>query len=188
MRALTAAADRHQRPPHADVPAMRICVAMRENAWSLEQKAPMSTICPQCRRAVEADVPAIMAIRFAVRENVLSDPSRVTPEMCIEYLDAAGRGWVCELDGRIVGFSYAARADASIWALFVLPQYEGRGVGTALLGCAVDWLFGLGHDTLHLSTDADTRADRFYRARGWQRGAMKDGGEVRFHLPRPSRR
>ncbi len=125
------------------------------------------------------------AIRLAVRENVLSNPARVTPQMYRDYLDTLGRGWVCELDGEIVGFSYAAHEDASIWALFVQPAFEGRGIARRLLGLATDYLFSLGKQQVVLSTTADTRADRFYAAQGWTRGTMKDDVEVLFTLPRP---
>ncbi len=100
--------------------------------------------------------------------------------MCEDYLDKLGRGWVCEIDGRVVGFSYAASADHSIWALFVLPEFEGRGIGKQLLKLATDWLFEIGAQQAFLSTQANTRADRFYLAQGWQRGEMKDAVEVRF--------
>ncbi|WP_307719044.1 GNAT family N-acetyltransferase [Massilia glaciei] len=120
-----------------------------------------------------------------MRENVLSDPARVTLQMYRDYLDTLGRGWVCEQDGEIVGFSYAAHGDASIWALFVLPECEGRGIARRLLALATDYLFGLGERQVVLSTAADTRADRFYAAQGWARGAMKDDREVFFTLPRP---
>ena len=136
------------------------------------------------RRAVEADVPALMRIRLAVRENRLSNPARVTPAMCIDYLDKLGRGWVAELDGEIIGFSYADRTDASIWALFVDPAHEGRGAGKQLLRLAADWLFEIGHDEVRLGTQANTRADRFYAAQGWTRGDMKDEVEVWFTLRR----
>ena len=106
----------------------------------------------QFRLATVADIDAIFVVRFAVKENVLSNPARVTREMCIDYLDKLGRGWVCEVEGRVVGFSYAARADHSIWALFVLPDFEGRGVGKALLNAAVDWLFEIGAERVILST------------------------------------
>jgi len=136
------------------------------------------------RRAVEADVPALIRIRLAVRENRLSNPARVTPAMCIDYLDKLGRGWVAELDGEIIGFSYADRTDASIWALFVDPAHEGRGAGKQLLRLAADWLFEIGHDEVRLGTQANTRADRFYAAQGWTRGDMKDEVEVWFTLRR----
>jgi len=138
------------------------------------------------RRAVEADVPAIRRIRNAVKENTLPDPERVTYQMCVDYLEALGRGWVCETGDTVVGFSYASRHDSSIWAVFVLPEFEGRGIGRRLLDEAVGWLFGLGHASVSLSTTANTRADRFYQALGWTRGAMKDEVEVCFSLARPS--
>lgn len=136
------------------------------------------------RRAVEDDIPTMMRIRFAVRENRLSNPASVTPAMCSDYLDKLGRGWVAELDGEIIGFSYAARADASIWALFVDPAREGLGAGKQLLRLAAGWLFEIGHDEVRLGTEANTRADRFYAAQGWTRGAMKDDVEVWYRLRR----
>jgi GNAT superfamily N-acetyltransferase len=139
---------------------------------------------PTFRRAIEADIPALMRIRLAVRENRLSNPARVTPAMCSDYLDKLGRGWVAELDGQIIGFSYADRTDASIWALFVDPQHEGLGAGKQLLRLAADWLFEIGHDEVRLGTQAKTRADRFYAAQGWTRGEMKDDVEVWYSLRR----
>jgi GNAT superfamily N-acetyltransferase len=126
----------------------------------------------------------MMEIRSEVRENVLSDPSKVTPELVTEYLESRGRGWVWEERGRVVGFVVAERSTATIWALFLRPQAEGRGIGTALLGLAVEWLFTLGHDSVSLRTEAGTRADRFYAARGWERGALDGQGEVGFVLRR----
>jgi GNAT superfamily N-acetyltransferase len=134
------------------------------------------------RRATTTDIASMHKIRVTVVENALSNPARITPQMYEDYLDQLGRGWVCEIDGRIVGFSFAAKADHSIWALFVFPEYEGRGIGKALLKLATDWLFEMGAQQIVLSTETDTRADRFYSAQGWVRGEMKDDVEVRFVL------
>ncbi|MBX7220807.1 MAG: GNAT family N-acetyltransferase [Blastocatellia bacterium] len=123
-------------------------------------------------------------IRLAVTENVLSNPALVTHQMYVDYLDRLGRGWVCEDNGDIIGFSYADKTDSSIWALFVKPGCEGRGAGKELLKLATDWLFSLGHQTVTLCTAAETRADRFYQAQGWQRGGMKNQIEVIFTLHR----
>jgi GNAT superfamily N-acetyltransferase len=139
----------------------------------------------QFRRAASEDIDAIFVVRFAVRENVLSNPARVTREMCEDYLDKLGRGWVCEIDGRIVGFSYASKVDHSIWALFVLPGFEERGIGKELLKLAIDWLFEIGAARVVLSTEANTRADRFYLSQGWRRGEMKDDVEVKFLKEKP---
>lgn len=135
------------------------------------------------RSATVADVPQIMAIRFAVQENRLSDPNKVTAQLCCDYLDALGHGWVCEDAGQIIGFSYAAR-EGSIWALFVLPEHEGRGAGSQLLDAAVKWLFAEGHHEIWLGTGINTRAERFYAAQGWQRGDNLAGDEVEFRLRR----
>lgn len=138
------------------------------------------------RQATLLDIPAMSAIRLSVKENILSDPSRVTEQMYRDYLELLGRGWVAEVDGQVVGFSYADKTDASIWALFVLQDYEGRGIAKRLLAVAVDWLFELGHDSVHLSTSRDTRADRFYAAQGWTRNVLNERN-AEFRLTRPER-
>lgn len=139
---------------------------------------------PAFRRALHGDIPAMSRIRLAVMENTLSDPARITPQMYEDFLEQSGRGWVAEQDGDIVAFCYADKINASIWALFVQPGHEGRGLGKALLGLAVDWLFELGHARAHLTTGAGTRADRFYAAQGWVREPA-DGLDIAYSLPRP---
>ncbi|MDO8179817.1 MAG: GNAT family N-acetyltransferase [Undibacterium sp.] len=136
------------------------------------------------RMATVADIPRLMEIRLAVKENVLSNPARVPYQMYVDYLQLLGRGWVCEREGEIIAFSYAAKEDASIWALFVRPDCEGLGAGKALLALAVEWLFSLGNETVTLGTAANTRADRFYQRQGWARGEMKDAVEVYYTLSR----
>lgn len=135
------------------------------------------------RQARADDIPAMSAIRLAVKENVLSDPSRVTEQMYRDYLDLLGRGWVVEVDGKVVGFSYADKTDASIWALFVAQDYEGRGIAKRLLNAAVEWLFALGHESVHLSTSKDTRADKFYTSQGWTRSVLNER-DAGFRLTR----
>lgn len=145
---------------------------------------PAPTHALQFRRAVTADIAAMTAIRLAVRENVLSNPGLVTPQMYADYLDKLGCGWVCERDDTIIGFSYADNTDGSIWALFVLPECEGCGAGRQLLQLAVDWLFARGWAEIKLGTAAGTRADRLYAAQGWQRQGMRNAVEVEYRLAR----
>lgn len=136
------------------------------------------------RLATEADIPAMSAIRLAVTENRLRDPGRVTLAMYRDYLGRLGRSWVCEDDGAIAGFASADRAQGSIWALFIDPAREGKGIGKRLLALAVEDLFEQGHEQIVLSTGADTRADIFYESQGWERGKMKDDIEVQYSLRR----
>jgi GNAT superfamily N-acetyltransferase len=138
---------------------------------------------PLFRRATSADIPAMSRIRLCVTENTLSDPTRITHEMYEDFLDKAGRGWVAENDGEILAFCYADKVNASIWALFVSPGHEGCGLGQSLLKLAVDWLFQIGHDCIHLTTGANTRADRFYSEQGWTRAPVS-ATNIGYSLPR----
>lgn len=139
----------------------------------------------QFRQAQHADIPAMSTIRLAVTENRLRDPSRVTSEMYIDYLDRMGKSWVCEANGVIAGFAAADKVDGSIWALFIDPAHEGLGIGKRLLALMTDYLFEQGHERIVLSTSADTRADTFYASQGWERGKMKDDVEVQYSLMKP---
>jgi ribosomal protein S18 acetylase RimI-like enzyme len=107
-----------------------------------------------------------MEIRHAVRENRLSDPSSVTDADCAAFIDRA-EIWVWAEDGAIQGFAAGDPRDGSIWALFVDPAQEGRGIGRALLALACGTLRTAGFESATLSTDPGTRADRFYRSNGW---------------------
>jgi len=138
---------------------------------------------PVFRRATPEDIPAMSRIRLAVRENRLRDPGRITPAMYADFLERDGRGWIARIDGETVAFSYANRLDGSIWALFVDPAHEGKGLAKQLLALATDWLFETGVDEVRLDTGADTRADGFYARQGWRRSQVQDG-EVSYVLGR----
>lgn len=139
------------------------------------------------REATIEDIPALSEVRLSVTENTLSDPRKVTHEMYAAYLTGAGKGWLCEIDGEVAGFCVASLADASIWALFVRPGHEGRGIGRRLLRLATDWLFDAGAQGITLSTEAGTRADRFYEEQGWRRGEIRHDGEVCYLLSKAGR-
>lgn len=136
------------------------------------------------RQATLSDIPSMKRVRAAVRENALSDLARVTDADYIAALEELGRTWVVEVDGEIAGFATGYRA-GSIWALFVHPDYEGRGYGKALHSAMVAWLWLLGHPRLWLTTEPGTRAERFYISQGWERCGIVSSGEVRLELGRP---
>lgn len=101
-----------------------------------------------------------------MRENKLSDPSRVTVEDIHWFIDR-GLIFVWEKDGRVVGFSAADTRDGGIWALFMDARHEGQGIAQALFARACATLRDAGFTRLWLTTDAGTRAERFYRKAGW---------------------
>jgi len=134
------------------------------------------------RRAALADVPELNRLRLTVRENMLTDPSAVTEAMTAEAISVTGRGWVAADSRDILGFSIANSRNRSIWALFVAPLHEGKGIGSALLDEAVQWLWSEGQDPIWLGTDPGTRAEVFYRARGWRESGTRSNGEILFKL------
>jgi GNAT superfamily N-acetyltransferase len=133
------------------------------------------------RVATAADIPLMHRLRMSVRENRLANPASVQPADYTGRL-TSGRGWVCELDDEVVGFAVADQVTASVWALFVHPAYEGRGVGRALHAEVVRWLFARGLDRIRLSTETGTRAERFYTALGWTAVGRQANGELLFEL------
>ena len=134
------------------------------------------------RAATVADIPAMHRVRLAVRENRLLDPSRIGPEDYRRMLESHGRGWVCEAGGEVAGFAIADGSRRNIWALFVAPGFEQRGIGRSLHDAMVEWLFGMAPSTIWLTTEPNTRAERFYRAAGWSRICLEANGEVRFEM------
>ena len=134
------------------------------------------------RCATSGDVPRICEIRDSVRENRLSDPSRVTPRDIAWFLEN-GPIWVWEEDGGVAGFSAGDPRNGWVWALFVAPGHEGKGIGRALLKATCDTLRAAGHSTATLSTEPGTRAERHYRADGWTAVSRTEGGELVFQKP-----
>jgi GNAT superfamily N-acetyltransferase len=150
-------------------------------AWfaCLVMEGTVSNPTTAIRRAVHADVPRIMTIRHAVRENRLSDPNAVTAAHCVAFIDRA-EIWVWVEDGLIQGFAAGDPRDGQIFALFVEPSREGRGIGQALLPLACATLRNAGHTIATLSTDPGTRGERFYRANGWTPTGVNGKGEIVF--------
>jgi GNAT superfamily N-acetyltransferase len=120
-----------------------------------------------------------MEIRGSVRENRLSDPSRVTLQDYHWHIDHAPIH-VWEDDGLIKGMSAGDPRDGSIWALFVDPAFEGRGIGQVLILAACTSIAAAGHCTAKLSTEPGTRAERFYLRNGWLAKGYTERGEAIF--------
>lgn len=129
------------------------------------------------RAASAADVPAMHRLRLEVRENRLGAQEGVTEE---SYLPFLGCTWVAEAGNQIIGFAALDLAERQVWALFVDPASEGRGVGSALHEALVAGAIAHGCKALRLSTEAGTRAAAFYARKGWSRTASTRGGEVAF--------
>src|SRR5262249_55977304 len=138
------------------------------------------------RDALVEDIPQIQQVRNSVKENMLSDPSIVSDQDCEDYLTRRGKGWVCEIDGRVVGFAIADLVDHNIWALFVHPDFEGKGIGKKLHDTMLDWYFTQTSEPVWLGTAPNTRAEIFYRKSGWKEIGKRPNGEVKFEMTQGS--
>jgi GNAT superfamily N-acetyltransferase len=134
------------------------------------------------REATPADIPQLQLVRHSVKENILSDPSRVTDKDCEVYLTQRGKGWVCEVGEGIAGFAIVDLQDHNVWALFLRPEYEGKGIGKQLHRTMLDWYFQQTAETIWLGTGPGTRAETFYQKQGWRRAGTHGKNEVRFEM------
>jgi GNAT superfamily N-acetyltransferase len=133
------------------------------------------------RQARDSDVPELMRIRASVRENVLSDPAKVPASLVCEFIRHSGI-WLWEEHGAVLGFTAADTRDGTIWALFVDPIAEGRGIARALLPKALDDLRTQGWGQARLTTECGSRAEDFYRRFGWRDDGLSPTGERIFLL------
>ena len=134
------------------------------------------------REACTEDIKQIQVVRNAVKENQLSNPDLVTDEDCKTFLTERGKGWVCEIDNQIVGFSIVDLKDNNIWALFVHPDFDKQGIGRQLHDIVLDWYFIQTRETVWLGTAPCTRAEVFYRKSGWIETGKHGKGEIKFEM------
>jgi GNAT superfamily N-acetyltransferase len=134
------------------------------------------------REALPEDIDQLFVVRYAVNENKLVNTDLVTKEICADYITHRGRGWVCEIENKIVGFSIVDVMDSNVWALFVHPEHEGMGIGRKLHALMIDWYFSKTEKTIWLTTDQHTRAESFYRKAGWTEVERIDLSEIKFEL------
>ena len=124
------------------------------------------------RPAKISDIPAIFRVRASVVVNPLTEAELATigiTRQSVERMLETGeaRAWCVDIEGEVVGFSLAFRNERELSALFVLPNYEQRGFGSALLDKAVEWLESHSREPIRLVTDRGTPAYCFYKTRGW---------------------
>jgi GNAT superfamily N-acetyltransferase len=133
------------------------------------------------RAATRADLARIHEVRHGTAENRLDDPALVTDAEVAWYLDE-GFFWVAEEEGLIQGFVCANPQTGYVWALFVIDGAQGRGLGTALLDAAMKRLRNAGHRQSFLNTGEGSRAEGFYRSRGWRAMGRALDGHIVYRL------
>ena len=133
------------------------------------------------RQAIPEDIPQIQIVRNSVKENHLSNPNLIPDDLVEEFITKRGKGFVCEIDKKIVGFSIVDFVENNVWALFLLPDFEGKRIGKKIHQLMLDEYFSKTKETIWLSTEANSRAEIFYKKQGWKNAGLH-GNEVKFEM------
>ncbi len=134
------------------------------------------------REASLSDIPQMHVVRMSVKENALTNPELVKEKDYEEFITTRGKGWVCEKDNTIIGFSIVDMQEKNVWALFIHPDFERLGVGRRLHQIMMKWYFSQCNNTIWLGTAPKTRAELFYRKAGWHDKGIRPNGEIRFEM------
>jgi GNAT superfamily N-acetyltransferase len=141
---------------------------------------------PTIRRATQADTPVLFEIRTSVRENHMTlaelAAEGVTPASIEAWLASGSAAWLGFVDDVASGFAMARRDQRDLFALFVRPEAEHAGLGSALLRQAEAWLAAEGIEQPWLLTggEAGLAAPRFYEAHGWTLVERMDNGDLHY--------
>ena len=147
----------------------------------------MSVMAPHIRRATADDTGTVVRILIASKEasspDTIDDHDRDVPfwtERWHGYIErgsqarqSRGDGWVflAEIDGVPVGYvSYHHTTrhgtDAELQNIYVLKDWQARGIGTHLLGVVAHRLRADGSRTMCVGYDAESPYKRFYMKYG----------------------
>jgi ribosomal protein S18 acetylase RimI-like enzyme len=127
------------------------------------------------RRATPDDAPALADIHLRARRESMSYlPDTHSPEEVLawirEIMPEHEEAWVAEDEGRVIGFF--ALSDDLLYHLYVYPELQGRGAGSALFDMVKElrpngfrlWVF-----------QRNTQAREFYEHRGMRVVELTDG-------------
>jgi hypothetical protein len=134
------------------------------------------------REAKSQDIEKMHAVWMSAEEQAVSVHQPVGPEDYQGLLGGQGKGWVCEVEGDLLGFALVDVGQAQVWALSVRPGLEDNFIRRMLHDMMTSWCFARGLPKLSLSTAPHTRTEQFYRKAGWVDTGAEPNGEIRFEL------
>lgn len=135
------------------------------------------------RTAQLCDVEGMFDVRTSVIENHLSREEMrqmgITESVVGNMIAKSLCAWVATENEKVIGFSMILPDEGCLFAAFVLPEYEGRGIGRRLVVLAEQELFQQ-HEMAWLETDKNSSAAKFYMQLGW--GNKKDINDTDIKL------
>jgi len=126
-------------------------------------------------------------VRTSVIENHLSREKMrqmgITEGVVGDMIDKSLCAWVATENNKIIGFSMILPDEGCLFAAFVLPEYEGKGIGRRLVTLAEQELFQH-HEIAWLETDKNSRAAKFYMQLGWGNETDINGTDIKLEKSR----
>ena len=91
----------------------------------------------------------------------------------------SGRVTVAEVDGEVVGIASVGPHEdyLVLWKLYVLPESQGQGIGSALVASVVAAARGVHREIRTCYLAGNTLAEAFYRGKGFVEISRESGGE-----------
>lgn len=138
------------------------------------------------RTAQLSDIDGMFDVRTSVIENHLSREEMrqmgITEIVVADMIENNHCAWVATENDKIIGFSMILPDEGCLFAAFVLPEYEGRGVGRRLVVLAEQELFKH-HEIAWLETDKNSRAANFMQL-GWGNKTNINGTDIKLEKHR----
>lgn len=126
------------------------------------------------RRAEESDIGEIVDICTTAKENTFNTPE--LPPRDLADIIKEGGSFVCCEGRKIIGVGLA-EDNGFVFALYVRPEWDNKGIGKKLLNTMLYWIHEKGVSQAFLVTAPGTKADKFYEKHGWVRGNINTDGE-----------
>ena len=140
------------------------------------------------RIAQPEDIEKLFNIRNSEVENLQNREEiaelGITPESVAKMLTTNCCAWIAEIENRSIGFSIANATEKTILGMFILPDFEGQGVGRTLMQVAESWLWSQGIEEIWLVTgnDPNLRAYGFYLHLDWIPVGVETNGNLKGEM------
>lgn len=133
------------------------------------------------RFAEREDIPMLHQIRLTANKNHPKTQA-ISEVDYLREMEIYGQGWVLEQDDEPAGFAIANSKSGQIWALAVLPQFQGHGAGQQLLKTALEWLQQKHCHHVWVETEVGSRAESFYQTAGWISNAEPINSQIKMQF------
>ncbi|MBY4888388.1 GNAT family N-acetyltransferase [Pantoea sp. DY-15] len=139
------------------------------------------------RTARLSNIEGMFDVRTSVIENHLSREEMrqmgITESVLGDMVEKSLSAWVATENNKIIGFSIIFPDEGCLFAAFVLPEYEGKGIGRRLVMLAEQELFQH-HEIPWLETDKNSRSAKFYMQLGWGNETDLNGTDIKLEKSR----